>query len=168
MLNRLNTAESRFSKWFLLVAILAVTTVIVFMTNQITQAQRPDRSEMRDRRGGGMRGPRGGGGGFSPTSLIDGSWVDLTFVLKVDNETLIKARPVYQNSRDALEKAMKEARDSGDFGSMRNAMMEVRESFKSELNKVLTEEQSEKLNALEQKRMERMRDRRPGGRERGR
>ena len=166
MLNRLNTEESRFSKWFLLVAVLAVTAVVVFMTNQITQAQRPDRSEMRDRRGGGMRGARGGGG-FSPTSLIDGSWVDLTFVLKVDNETLIKARPAYQNSRDALEKAMKKARDSGDFGSMRNAMMEVRESFKSELNKVLTEEHAEKLNALEQKRMERMRGRRPGGRERG-
>ena len=163
MLNRLNTAESRFSKWFLLVAILAVTTVIVFMTNQITQAQRPDRSEMRDRRGGGMRGPRGGG--FSPTSLIDNSWADLTFVVKVDNETLIKARPVYQNSRDTLEKAMKEARESGDFSSMRESMMAVRESFKSGLEKVLTEEQSAKLDELQQKRRQ-MQNRRSGGRQR--
>ena len=166
MIKRMNAAESRFSKWFLLIALLAVTTVIVFMTNQITQAQRPDRSEMRDRRGGGMRGARGGGG-FSPTSLIDSSWADLTFVVNVDNDTLIKARPVYQKSRDALEKAMKEARDTGDRGSMRAAMMEARESFKSDLNEVLTDEQSAKLNALEQKRMERMRGGRPGGRGRG-
>ena len=166
MINRMNTAESRFSKWFLLVAMLAVTTVIVFMTNQITQAQRPDRSEMRDRRGGGMRGARGGGG-FSPNSLIDSSWSDLTFVVKVDNETLIKARPVYQKSRDSLEKAMKAARETGDRGAMRTAMMEVRESFESELNDVLTEEQSAKLDALQQKRMEQMRGGRPGGRGRG-
>lgn len=164
MSNRMNTEGSRFSKWFLLVAILAVATVVVFMTNQITQAQRPDRSEMRDRRGGGMRGGRGGGGGFSPTSLIDSSWVDLTFVLKVDNERLVQARPVYQNSRDALEKAMKEARDSGDFGSMRGTVMEVRESFDSDLKKVLTEEQAAKLEELQQKRMERMMNRRTGGR----
>ena len=162
MLNRLNTEGFRFSKWFLLVSILTVTTVIVFMTNQITQAQRPDRSEMRDRHGGGMRGGRGGG--FSPTSLIDSSWVDLTFVLKVENETLVQARPVYQNSRDALEKAMKEARDSGDFNSMRGAMMKVRESFESDLKKVLTEEQAAKLEELQQKRMERMMNRRTGGR----
>ena len=166
MINRLSTAKSRYPEWFLLLTALAVTAVIVFMTNQITQAQRPDRSEMRDRPGGGMRGPGGGGRGFSPSSLIDSSWVDLTFVIKVDNETLIKARPVYQKSRDALEKAMKEARDSGDYSSMREAMMEVRESFKSKLEKVLTEEQLAKLNELEQQRMQRMQNRRGGGRAR--
>ena len=76
----------------------------------------------------------------------------------------VQARPVYQNSRDALEKAMKEARDSGDFGSMRGTVMEVRESFDSDLKKVLTEEQAAKLEELQQKRMERMMNRRTGGR----
>ena len=166
MMNRLNTAKPRYSGWFLLLTSLAVTAVIVFMTNRISQAQRPDRSEMRDRPGGGMRGPGGGGRGFSPSSLIDSSWVDLTFVIKVDNETLVKARPVYQKSRDDLEQEMKEARDSGEYSSMREAMMEVRESFKAKLDEVLTEEQSAKLNELEQQRMQRMQNRRGGGRAR--
>jgi Spy/CpxP family protein refolding chaperone len=166
MINRLNIARHQLTGWWTLLTVIAITTIVIFMTNQITQAQRPDRSEMRDRPGGGMRGPGGGGRGFSPSSLIDSSWVDLTFVIKVDNETLIKARPVYQKSRDALEKAMKEARDSGDYSSMREAMMEVRESFKSKLEKVLTEEQLAKFNELEQQRMQRMQNRRGGGRAR--
>ena len=149
-------------RWFVLTAILAMAAVTVFLTNQVTQAQRPDRGEMRDRAGGERRGGAGGMRGFNATSIIDNSWTDLTFSLKVDDEALIKARPVYQKHRDNLEKAVKEASTSGDRGGIRETMMAVRNGFETDLKSVLTEEQIAELNALQQKRMEQMM-RRGGG-----
>ena len=155
-------------KWFVLFTILAIAAIAVFVTDQVTQAQRPDRGEMRDRPGGGRHGRAGGGGrGFSPTTLIDSSWADLTFAVKVDDNTLIKARPVYQQYRDDLEKAVKEARDAGDFQGMREAMTGIREEFKASLKQVLTEDQIAQLDKLEAERMQQMGCRgggRPGGR----
>ena len=108
-------------RWFVLTAILAMAAVTVFLTNQVTQAQRPDRDERRERAGGERRGG-GGMRAFNPTSIIDNSWTDLTFSLKVDDETLIKARPVYQTHRDNLEKAIKEASKSEDRGGIREVI----------------------------------------------
>ena len=149
-------------RWFVLTAILAMAAVTVFLTNQVTQAQRPDRGGMR---GGGGGERRGGGGmrGFNPTSIIDNSWTDLTFSLKVDDDTLIKARPVYQKHRDGLEKAVKEASGSGDFRAVREAMGKIRDGFQTDLKSVLTEEQIAKLDALQQERMQQMMNR-GGGR----
>ena len=140
-------------KWFFISTVLAIAAVAVFVSNQITQAQRPDRSEMRDRQGGGRRG---GGGRFSPTSLIDGSWADLTFTVNVDDETLLKARPIYQKYRDNLEKAVNEARESGDFQAIRGMMTEIREGFTAERNAILTDEHASQLEAIEGKRMQQM------------
>ena len=117
---------------------------------------------MRERGRGGGRGGPGGMRGFSPTSIIDSSWTDLTFVVKVDDETLLKARPVFQKHRENLEKAVKEARESGDFQSMRLEMAQLRDAFATERDTVLTEEQIGKLEALEAKRIEQMM-RRGGG-----
>lgn len=145
-------------KWFVLFAVLAITVVGVFVNNQMTQAQRPERQG----RGGGP----GGRGRMNPTSLVDSSWVDLTFSVKVDDPTLIKARPIYQKSRDDMNKAMTEARDAGDFQGMREVMTEVRQEFKAALKEVLTEEQIAQLDDLEQERMQQMMRRgggRPGG-----
>ena len=136
-------------KSFGIVSVLAIVLVVIFVSNQITQAQRPDRSEMRERGRGGGRGGPGGMRGFSPTSIIDSSWTDLTFVVKVDDETLLKARPVFQKHREKLEKAVKEARDSGDFQSMRAEMAQLREAFATERDAVLTEEQISQLEKLE-------------------
>ena len=144
-----------------IVSVIAIVLVAVLVSNQITQAQRPDRSDMRERGRGGRGGP-GGMRGFSPTSIIDSAWVDLTFEVKVDDETLLKARPVFQKHREKLAKAVKEARDSGDFQSMRLEMAQLREAFATERNAVLTEEQISKLEALEAKRIEQMM-RRGGG-----
>ena len=149
-------------KSFGIVSVLAIVLVVNFVSNQITQAQRPDRSEMRERARGGGRGGPGGMRGFSPTSIIDSSWTDLTFVVKVDDETLLKARPVFQKHREKLEKAVKEARDSGDFQSMRAEMAQLREAFATERNAVLTEEQISQLEKLEATRIEQMM-RRGGG-----
>ena len=151
-------------RWFVLTAILAMAAVTVFLTNQVTQAQRPDRGGMR---GGGGAERRGGGGmrGFSPTSIIDNSWTDLTFAVKVDDDTLIKARPVYQKHRDSLEKAAKEASSSGDVGAIRAAMGKIRDGFQTDLESVLTEDQIAQLDALQEKRMQQMMNR--GGGRRG-
>lgn len=158
-------------RWFVLTAILAMAAVTVFLTNQVTQAQRPDRGERGDRAGGERRGG-GGMRGFSPTSIIDNSWTDLTFAVKVDDDTLIKARPVYQKHRDSLEKAAKEASSSGDFRAVREAMGKIRDGFQADLKSVLTEEQIAQLDTLQEKRMQQMMNRgggrRGGGGNRGR
>jgi Spy/CpxP family protein refolding chaperone len=139
-------------RWFVLTAILAMAAVTVFLTNQVTQAQRPDRGGMR---GGGGGERRGGGGmrGFSPTSIIDNSWTDLTFAVKVDDDTLIKARPVYQKHRDSLEKAAKEATSSGDFRAVREAFGKIRSEFQTDLKSVLSEDQIAQLDTLQEQRM---------------
>lgn len=156
-------------RWFVLTAIIAMAAVTAFLTNQVTQAQRPDRGERRDRAGGERRGG-GGMRGFSPTSVIDNSWTDLTFSLKVDDDTLIKARPVYQKHRDVLEKAIKEASSSRDRGGIREAMVKIRDGFHTDLKTVLTEEQIAELDALQTERMQQMMNRggRGGGGGRGR
>ena len=138
-------------RWFVLTAILAMAAVTVFLTNQVTQAQRPDRGERRgvERRGGG-----GGMRGFNPTSIIDNSWTDLTFSLKVDDDTLIKARPVYQKHRDSLQKTLKEAHDSRNREELRETFGKIGSEFKADLKSVLTEEQIAKLDALAQERMQ--------------
>ena len=148
-------------KCLCMVSVLAVALIAVFVSNQITQAQRPDRSEMRER-GRGGRGGAGGMRGFSPTSIIDSSWTDLTFVVKVDDETLLKARPVFQKHREKLEKTVKKAMESSDFQSLRLEMAQLRDAFATERDTVLTEEQISKLEALEAKRIEQMM-RRGGG-----
>ena len=157
-------------RWFVLTAILAMAAVTVFLTNQVTQAQRPDRGGMRERAGGERRGG-GGMRGFNPTSIIDNSWTDLTFSLKVDDETLIEARPVYQKHRDNLQKTLKDARESGNREGLREAFGKVGSEFKADLKSVLTDEQIAKLETLQQKRMQQTMNRgggRGGGGGRGR
>ena len=147
-----------------------MAAVTVFLTNQVTQAQRPDRGGMRDRAGGERRGG-GGMRAFNPTSIIDSSWTDLTFSLKVDDETLIKARPVYQKHRDNLQKAIKEASNSEDRGALREVFGKIGSGFQADLKSVLTEDQVAQLDELAQKRRQQMMNRgggRGGGGGRGR
>ena len=149
-------------RWFVLTAILAMAAVTVFLTNQVTQAQRPDRGGMR---GGGGGERRGGGGMRSPTSIIDNSWTDLTFAVKVDDDTLIKARPVYQKHRDSLEKAVNEANGSGDFGAIREVFGKIGSEFQTDLKSVLTADQVAQLDAIQAERRQQMMNR--GGGRRG-
>ena len=153
-------------RWFVLTAILAMAAITVFLTNQVTQAQRPDRGERGNRAEGERRGGAGGMRGMSPTSIIDNSWTDLTFAVKVNDDTLIKARPVFQKHRDSLEKAVKEASSSGDFGAVREAMGAIRDGFQTDLKSVLTEDQVAQLNAIQEQRMQQQM-RRGGGRRGG-
>ena len=163
---------------FLAIGAIAVIAIVgLFVFEHATSAQRPDRNaqSQRGNRQGGDRGGRGMTGMMNPASLVDNSWVDLTFTLKVDDETLVKARPIYQTTRDKFEAKMKEARASGD---MRAAMAEMQsfaatvgKEFQTSLKEVLNEEQMTKLNALTKKRQmeqqQRMNRWRGGGDRRG-
>ena len=144
---------------FLTIGAIAVIAIVgLFVFEHATSAQRPDRNAQgqRGNRQGGDRGGRGMAGIMNPASLVDNSWIDLTFTLKVDDETLVKARPVYQTARDKFQAKMKEAQASGD---MRAAMAEMQsyaatvgKAFQTGLKEVLTEEQMTKLNELTKKR----------------
>ena len=143
---------------FLAIGAIAVIAIVgLFVFEHATSAQRPDRNAQgqRGNRQGGDRGGRGMGM-MNPASLVDNSWIDLTFTLKVDDETLVKARPIYQTARDKFQAKMKEVQASGD---MRAAMAEMQsfaatvgKEFQNGLKEVLTEEQVTKLNELTKKR----------------
>ncbi len=148
-------------KFFAIGAIAVIAIVGVFVFEHATSAQRPDRNaqgERGNRQGGQRSGNRGGMGMMNPMSIVDNSWIDLTFAVKVDDETLLKARPVYQTARDKFTAKMEEARASGD---MRTAMAEMQsfavtvgKEFQASLKEVLTKEQMTKLNELTKKRQE--------------
>lgn len=145
-------------KFFAISAVVVIAIVGLFVFEHATSAQRPDRNAQNQRgnRQGGERGNRGGMGMMNPMSIVDNSWIDLTFAVKVDDETLVKARPVYQAARSKFEAKMEEARASADI---RAAMAEmgsyaatVGKEFQASLKEVLTEEQLAKLNELTKKR----------------
>ena len=137
-------------KWLALSAIAVIAIVGMFVFDFATSAQRHERGER------GERGGRGGRSMMNPTSLVDNSWTDLTFILKVDDETLVKARPIYQDTRDKFEAEFKKLQASGDPREMQRGMMafagKVGAEFQAALGEVLSEEQLMKLNALTKKR----------------
>ena len=156
------------SKWFLTLAICATMVIGIFVVDQTTEAQR----EQRQRQGGDQRQRgsqrRGGGRMDLATTFIGGSWVELTFSIKADDQTLTKARPVFQKAYNDLKKTMAEVGQSGDFQAIREKMQSVNSEFKSGLEKVLTEEQLAKLDKWQKSQQNRMRGGdRSGGRNRG-
>ena len=165
-------------KFFAIGAIAVLAIVGVFVFQYATLAQRPDRNAQNQQRGnrqGGERGNRGGMPMMNLVSVIENSWTDLTFGVKVDDETLIKARPIYQETHEKVAAKMKEIREADD---MRTAMRENQsdlvdagKAFNISLKEVLTEEQFAKLTELRKQReaaqQQRMNRFRSGG-ERGR
>ena len=150
------------SKWFLTLAICATMIIGIFVADQTTEAQH----EQRQRQRGGQR--RGGGRMDLATTFIGGSWVELTFSIKANDQTLTKARPVFQKAYNDLKKTMAEVGQSGGFQAIREKMQSVNSEFKSGLEKVLTEEQLAKLDKWQQSQQNRMRGGdRSGGRNRG-
>ena len=150
------------SKWFLTLAICATMIIGIFVADQTTEAQR----EQRQRQRGGQR--RGGGRMDLATTFIGGSWVELTFSIKANDQTLTKARPVFQKAYNDLKKTMAEVGQSGGFQAIREKMQSVNSEFKSGLEKVLTEEQLAKLDKWQKSQQNRMRGGdRSGGRNRG-
>ena len=164
-------------KFFAISAIAVLAIVGVFIFEYATLAQRPDRNAQNQQRGnrqGGERGNRGGMSMMNFVSIVENSWIDLTFGVKVDDETLVKARPIYQETHEKVAAKMKEIREADD---MRAAARENQpyiiatgKAFNTSLKEILTEEQFTKLNQLRKKRDEEMQQRmnRFRGGERGR
>jgi hypothetical protein len=127
------------SRCFVLAAILTMVAMTIILINEVTQAQSPNRGN-----------PSVDIGAFV-TPFADKSWVDLTFTLKVDDDTLIKARPIYQKYRDNLENTVNAEREPG--ANWYGLMKAIRDEFQAELQSVLTEAQIAELNTLEKQRL---------------
>ena len=167
-------------KFFAIGAIAVLAIVGVFIFEYATLAQRPDRNAQ-NQRGNRQGGERGGRGMRSMmmmqqlVSTVENSWIDLTFSVKVDDETLVKARPIYQETHNKVITHRKEVQAADDIDAAMKErqpmLIKVGEEFNARLKEVLTEEQFTKLKELrrkreteQQQRMNRFR----GGGERGR
>ena len=146
-------------KFFAIGAVVVLAIVGVFIFQYATLAQRPDRNAQQNQRGnrqGGERGNRGGMGMMNFVSVVENSWIDLTFGVKVDDETLVKARPVYQETHEKIAAKMKEIREADDMRSAarenQSYIVDTGKAFNASLKEILTEEQFTKLNQLRKKR----------------
>lgn len=152
-------------RFFAFGTIVLMAVVSLFIFEHVTSAQRPDRNaQPGQNQRGGNRGGMDMTRMFNPIPIAENSWLDLTFKVNVDDETLVKARPIYAATREKFEKKMTEVRESQD---MRAAMQEMQtyigtvgKEFQTELKKVLSEEQMTKLNELTKERQIREQERR--------
>lgn len=153
----------------ILAVCMALAFLVTLLIQQSTQAQFPGG------RGGGPGGMPGGGPGggrqFNMKSMMMGniqsSWGYVSFELEVDDETLVKARKIYQKAwteqsklADDIEKA------GGGMGSIQGAREEAQKSLAevhNKLKEMLSPEQVEKLNEWEKKTQEQSQQMRRGG-----
>lgn len=168
------------TKWFVCIAIVASLTIGGIIFQQAT-AQLRNRSE----RGlGGENAREGQLMGTALDAFVNNSWTDLTFTLKVDDETLIKARPIHQAAYDEIQTKKQELqakiekiRESGDTRGALQALQGEREKaqksletaendFDTKLATVLTEEELTKLKALRKERRDALQERRDEAQER--
>ena len=149
-------------KFFALSTIALFTIVGLLIFEHATSAQRPDRNAQpgqgeRGQRQGGERANRGMSMMGNPLSLVDNSWLDLTFNVKVDDETLVKARPVYQATREKFQKKWNEIRESGDFRNAREQITTFTATtsteFQKSLKEILSKEDMAKLTELTKQRL---------------
>ena len=140
-------------KWFVLSAIAAVAMVGMFVFENIAAAHDITPNKKESRNVGRGRITRM----VNPVSTLNQSWLDLTFGVKADQETLAKALPIYQETREALQKQVKEAYKVSDTKReaakiVGEVVKETKAKFNASLKEVLTEEQMTKLTELTKKR----------------
>ena len=146
-------------KFFVLTTIALFSIVGFLVFEHATSAQRPDKNTQPGQGEHGQRQSRERGviEGWVIRRLVDNSWLDLTFNVKVNDETLVKARPVYQVTRDKFQKKMNEIRESGDFRNARQQMgaftAATSAEFQKSLKEVLSKEEMAKLTELTKKRL---------------
>jgi hypothetical protein len=74
---------------------------------------------------------------------VQQTWAAVAFEVKVDNETLEKARPLLQKSWDDRKELIKNS--SGDFQAIADGMTKIKADLDEKLKTVLTDEQMKKL-----------------------
>ena len=142
-------------KWFVLSTIAAIAMVGMFVFENTAAAHREVHSK-REYRKDNVRATRGRIATLNPVATLNQSWIDLTFGVKVDVEMLAKVHPIYQETRETLQKQIKEARGSDEkraaVKKLRENIKETQTKFYASLKEVLTEEQMTKLTELTKKR----------------
>lgn len=162
------------SKCFVFIAIVASVAVVGILFQQAT-AQLRDRDQRR------LVGENAREGQLIEAGLdafVNNSWTDLTFVIKVDDETLVKARPIHQAAFDDIQKKKQElqtkiekARETEDRRAELEGLAGLREAaqksletaetdFDTKLSKVLTEAQLTQLKDLRKERRDALQQRR--------
>lgn len=149
-------------KWFVLGTIAAITMVGMFVFENTAAAHREIHNK-RQYRNDNTRAARGRIATVNPVAALNNSWIDLTFGMEVDAETLAKAHPIYQETRKALQAQIKEARKSDEkraaVKKLRESIKETNAKFNASLKEILTEEQMTKLTELKEKRRTEVRKR---------
>ena len=106
---------------------IVLAIAIVSVAYQITQAQRPQGR------------PGGFGGGRAPAAramqAVENIWAGIAFEVKVDNETLEKARTHLQEAWDARKKLTKES--AGDMRIIAQGMVKINEALDEKLKTVV-------------------------------
>ena len=149
-------------KWFVLSTIAAIAMVGMFVFENTAAAHQQNRGR-RQNRNDNARAGRGRMAMVNPVSALNNSWTDLTFGMKVDKETLAKVLPIYQETHEALQTQIKEARKADTKRAaakkIRETVKETNAKFNASLKEVLTEEQMTKLTELTKKRRTEVRER---------
>ena len=142
-------------KWFVLSAIATIAMVGMFVLENTAAAHQEVHSK-RQHRNGDYRATRGRIATVNPIAALNHSWIDLTFGVEVDVETLAKVHPIYQKTRETLQTQLKEARKSDEkraaVKKLRESIKETQTKFHASLKEVLTEAQMTKLTELTKKR----------------
>lgn len=142
-------------KWFVLNTIAAIAMVGMFVFENTAAAHQPARNK-RQHRNDNARATRGRIATVNPVAALNNSWIDLTFGVKLDVETLAKVHPIYQKTRETLQTQIKEARKSDEkreaVKKLRERVKETNAKFNASLKEILTEEQMTKLTELTKKR----------------
>ena len=93
-------------KWFALTAIATIAMVGMVVFEYTAEAHLQTRNRQESRNVNRVRIARM----VNPVSALHQSWIDLTFGVKVDEETLTKALPIYLETRDTLQTQINKAR----------------------------------------------------------
>lgn len=140
-------------KWFVLsaIAVIAMVGMFVFENTAAAHDITPNKKESRNVGRGRIARM------VNPVSALNQSWLDLTFGVKADQETMAKALPIYQETREALQKQIKEAYKVSDTKreaakKVSEVVKETKAKFNASLKEILTEEQMTKLTELTKKR----------------
>ena len=149
-------------KWFVLSTIATIALVGMFVFENTAAAHREVHSK-RESRKDTVRATRGRIAMLNPVATLNQSWIDLTFGVKLDAETVAKVHPIYQETRETLQKQIKEARESDEkraaMKKLRESIKETQTQFYASLKEVLTEDQMTKLTELTKKRRTEVRKR---------
>ena len=142
-------------QWFVLSTIAAIAMVGMFVFENTAAAHREAHNK-REYRKDTARATRGRIATLNPVATLNQSWIDLTFGVELDTETLAKVHPIYQKTRETLQAQIKEARQSDEkreaVKKLRENIKETQTQFYASLKEVLTEAQMTKLTELTKKR----------------